>query len=669
VNRDAIPAELRALPQWVVWRREQRDGKATKVPYDAVDPQRLASSTDPDTWSAYTYAVKAVERGAADGIGFVFAPHDPFCGLDFDDCVHGGEIDPYVRRVVRLLDSYGELSPSGTGLHVIARAELAGTRRRTSKTPWGGEFELYDRGRYFTMTGCRLDGAPATVNERQELVDAAREQLLPEPERPRPQPRATAPASVDDAELLERAHAASNGADFGALLRGDTSGYPSWSEADLALCNHLAFWTGGDHARIDTLFRSSGLMRDKWDERRGDSTYGADTIDKALEGRTEFYSPPVEYEPVSGSLGERLRAAAGPSAPRSDDAGTRGASVHPRIIDMAQAMAHANDPLPYRVNPLAMDGFVTVLVGRRGDDKTWLGLIACNAAANGVAMAPFSCNKGPALLLDAESGARLLARRFVLLGLDGDAFTVADGMGLRLPRDIGQVRALVDSVGARLLILDSLRRLTPGGREDKSDDMAPVMTALATLSRETDCAVVILHNRSTKPNAPDMRGSSALEDQADIVWVLERLANDPERKTRRRLRNTKMRVDVEHAPIWLDFKVTAGFMTMAEAVPYAGADQSGEEDKAPPADEVMAERIRVLAGQIDMNGGWLPSRLAAAVGSSQRSGTFQRALGLVLADGWTVTGETKARRIRPPDSRQSHQPLWDGADGANGDES
>ncbi len=91
----------------------------------------------------------------------------------------------------------------------------------------------------------------------------------------------------DDRDLLDKASAASNGASFDALWRGDLSGYGSASEADLALCNHLAFWTGGDPARIDSLFRQSGLMRDKWDR----EDYRDRTIAKALEGRTEFYTP------------------------------------------------------------------------------------------------------------------------------------------------------------------------------------------------------------------------------------------------------------------------------------------------------------------------------------------------------------------------------------------
>ena len=98
-------------------------------------------------------------------------------------------------------------------------------------------------------------------------------------------PRRTSGAvDPDDARLLERAHAARNGPKFAALWRGDVSAYPSHSEADQALCNLLAWWTGGDAARVDGLFRRSGLMRGKWDERRGEPTYGERTIATAIAG-------------------------------------------------------------------------------------------------------------------------------------------------------------------------------------------------------------------------------------------------------------------------------------------------------------------------------------------------------------------------------------------------
>ena len=268
----SIPTELTARRQWVVWRYEKRDGKATKVPYQACAPtnrgaaagtvrKRPASTTDPSTWRSFQEAAIALRDGPFDGVGYVFSEHDPYCGVDFDECVAGGETRPDVAALVLTLDSYTEHSPSGTGLHVIVRAKH-GKGRRTGKTSWGGEFEVYDRARYFAFTGHHVTGQPTTVNDRQRELEDVLAQVWPPQPAPVDAPRSAGTVSLDDRDLLEKAFAASNGADFSALWRGDLNGHASASEADLALCNHLAFWTGGDPARIDSMFRQSGLMRE-----------------------------------------------------------------------------------------------------------------------------------------------------------------------------------------------------------------------------------------------------------------------------------------------------------------------------------------------------------------------------------------------------------------------
>jgi putative DNA primase/helicase len=150
----ALPADLTELHQWVVWRYEERGGKPTKVP---VQPGRSsrASTTNPRTWSSYADACRALVSTEIDGIGFVFSKDDPFCGVDLDDCIAEDDtIHPAALDIVHRLDSYTEISPSGRGLHIICRAEVPeGGPCRTSKTPWGGKFENYDRGRFFCVTG------------------------------------------------------------------------------------------------------------------------------------------------------------------------------------------------------------------------------------------------------------------------------------------------------------------------------------------------------------------------------------------------------------------------------------------------------------------------------------------------------------------------------------
>jgi primase-polymerase (primpol)-like protein len=287
----AMPEELRALRQWVVWRSAERDGKTTKIPFQPRpgQPRRMASTTNPDTWGTFEQALAAQQATGADGMGFVFTAEDPFTGIDVDDCFDStGVIHPEALAIVKSISSYVERSPSGRGLHLIVRGKLNGARHRTSRTPWGGVLEVYDRSRYFTMTG----RGKGEIADRQDQLDQLVTRMLP------PAPAAPACCSnghvdLDDRELLERAFAARNGAKVQALWRGDTSSYGGdHSAADLALCSALAFWVGDDHDRLDRLFRGSLLMREKWNSPRGESTYGRQTIALALAGRADRYQAP-----------------------------------------------------------------------------------------------------------------------------------------------------------------------------------------------------------------------------------------------------------------------------------------------------------------------------------------------------------------------------------------
>lgn len=292
---DAIPAALLAHPNWLGWRLVEREGKQTKVPY-APGSGRLASTTDASTWGTFDQATAFAQRSRnVDGIGFVFTA-TPLCGIDLDHCIDpaSGEIDEWAMAIVRGFDSYTEISPSGTGLHIFVRGKLpaGGRKRKVTGSHPAAAIEVYDHGRYFTFTGRSLGSTPDQVEDRQaELTAWHADTFPPEPDAEVAAAAPPTPISVSDAELIDLARNARNGSKFAALWAGDVSGHGNdRSGADLALCNDLAFWTGKDAQRMDALFRQSGLMRAKWDSKRGDSTYGAWTIQRAISGTGETYS-------------------------------------------------------------------------------------------------------------------------------------------------------------------------------------------------------------------------------------------------------------------------------------------------------------------------------------------------------------------------------------------
>ncbi len=145
---DAVPADLQEYRQWVGWRAQLKaDGKLNKIP---CSPHSgiTGDAHDPRNWSSYIEAIVAYIGFQLDGIGFVLTERDPFAGVDLDHCLDAsGVVAPWAARIVALLDSYTEVTPSGTGLRVLVRGTLPpGGRKR-------GDIEMYDRRRFLTVTG------------------------------------------------------------------------------------------------------------------------------------------------------------------------------------------------------------------------------------------------------------------------------------------------------------------------------------------------------------------------------------------------------------------------------------------------------------------------------------------------------------------------------------
>lgn len=146
-----IPEQLAERPQWVCWRLEGRDGKETKVPYTPATGRR-ASSVDLMTWGTILDALAAYERPEPhyDGIGFCFCSADPFCGIDLDGCRNPetGAVEGWAQKLIGCVrEGYVEVSPSGTGIHIICEGVVRGGAVRK------GPIEIYGLDRFFTVTG------------------------------------------------------------------------------------------------------------------------------------------------------------------------------------------------------------------------------------------------------------------------------------------------------------------------------------------------------------------------------------------------------------------------------------------------------------------------------------------------------------------------------------
>ena len=267
-----------------------------KVPINAMDGQP-AKSNDPTTWCDFDTACRGKERFGLDGIGFMFSG-DGIFGIDIDHCYdpETQELDPAAAEIIETVQSYTELSPSGTGIHILCKGALPEGRKRR------GAVEMYSTLRYFTVTGNQF-GLEYPFSDCTERVAVMHRKYLGEEENaagaqkaalPMPTGRGTnADMSVD--AILRRMFDSKHGQKLQDLYNGSWERYGigdgSQSSADQAFCNTLAFWCRCDAALMDAIFRRSGLYRQKWDKRRGAKTYGQITIDRAIKDCRDIWEP------------------------------------------------------------------------------------------------------------------------------------------------------------------------------------------------------------------------------------------------------------------------------------------------------------------------------------------------------------------------------------------
>lgn len=304
---DQIPTPLLERDQWVCWEFQARDSKWTKVPRRTNG--KAAKANDPSTWTSFADVLDAAKRNPNLGVGFVFGADDPFIGIDLDGCLMpDGELKPWATPILeRFADTYAEVSPSGHGIKLWAQGSLAGLITGTgTRRPCGdGQVEIYDRGRFFTVTGKRFATSALGVAEHQSdtrwllahigatgatcaataaIPAAVAVEPLPAPE---PSREFTGDEQAALRAKLEAARA--NVPKFADLWLGGACGYytagmPDPSRADMAFCNFVAYHLGLDATGVDQAFRMSERMRPKWNQRHyGDGrTYGQGTIQEAM---------------------------------------------------------------------------------------------------------------------------------------------------------------------------------------------------------------------------------------------------------------------------------------------------------------------------------------------------------------------------------------------------
>ncbi|MFR7538700.1 MAG: hypothetical protein ACLUX8_08085, partial [Clostridium sp.] len=293
---------LKEMPIWVVWKYETVNGKRTKVLYSAKTKNKCGTNEKYQVqWVLFEEASNVAANANFDGVGFVI-PRG-YAVIDMDHL----EDENVPQQIGSLIPSYMEVSPSGEGRHIVAKVDVAAIPTEDGKLAPAyyvknphNHLELYIGGltnRYMTFTGNAVNDI-AVVDCTKGILAFLEKYMKREKFR-----KASSIADeeeeakkLSDFEIIQIAGGRAKNADkFNKLyVQGDKSEYGSGSEADLALCNYIAFYSQGDEETIDRLYRSSAIMRDKWER----EDYRKSTIQKAIAlCGGEFYTGKVPMPP------------------------------------------------------------------------------------------------------------------------------------------------------------------------------------------------------------------------------------------------------------------------------------------------------------------------------------------------------------------------------------
>ena len=296
---DAVPTELKALNIWLPFRTSPRsNGKLNKAPYDRNGGK--ASYTDPAEWMSYEECLDRLHAAKYDGLGIVIMKQLGIVGVDFDDCDSGNDFK--VRERIAVLNTYTEVSFSGAGVHCLAYGHLPPQGR---KRP---DIEMYDDSRYFVVTGNHLAGTPLSLASRELEILTIHKEAWPDMH------AANTPkgGSITNTYLTEKEGKGIGELVFDgsreigdsqvlSLLQQDevaSKYFQGWlgtlgdhSRADWALAGKLAFYCGNRLDQMERVFRRSGLYRPKCNERRRNSTYLRDTLERMVRVRVASGNP------------------------------------------------------------------------------------------------------------------------------------------------------------------------------------------------------------------------------------------------------------------------------------------------------------------------------------------------------------------------------------------
>ena len=506
ISVESIPEELKACNQWVMYRLMKKPGKVKpdRVPMRANFSN--ASVTNPKTWCSFDDAVSALKKKNFNGIGFVFTKDDSYCGVDMDSCVNPKTniIESWAKDWIDKFASYTELSPSGTGVHIIVKGKLLSEKGKKKE-----DYEIYDRKRFFTVTGNIISPEYSHIEECQEVAEEfynfiADKQAI-KTEIPLPEGQVLSSKEIED--IIKKAKAAANGEKFLKLFDGawEELDHPSQSEADQALCDLLAYWTNCNPMGIDQLFRKSKLYRDKWDR----DDYRDSTIENAISIITHKQT--------------------------KDDTSSKEEVAEGFPIIHISSVKH--QPMEYQIDKIWPINSVGIMSGLPGAHKSWLAWEIAVCISSGTKLfGIYECRKGRVLAFNAEDDPSMVSRSRVKaiackkkLDFKNLDLHLIDVPGITLNDSNVQekLECTIKQYKPDMVIFDPLRNVHSLD-EDSASEMSKLLHFIREMNRKYSCSdLLVCHDKKPRRvgggNRPDqVRGSNALLGWRDNAIFLDR---------------------------------------------------------------------------------------------------------------------------------------------------
>lgn len=487
--------------QWVLWRLEEHDGNTKKVPY--IKGNRHASTTDPTTWLTHNEAWNAYsEHDDYDGIGLVFG--GDVLGVDLDKCLEGGEItDPIVSSFVEAANTYTEISPSGTGLHLYFKL-TAPLRLKKNRH---GKYEMYTTNRYFTFTGNlynQNEVCTVSPSQAESLLKILGYPWNPVSEAAN-QVVSGSSTNLDLEIVKQKMFASQNGTEIKALYSGNTSQYSDdTSAADAALVQQLNYWTNGDRDAMKTLWLDSGLaQRDKTQSRE-------DYVERTLNFALTSSQGPTEAQlstPSTDSSNVKTMTPCAVFAREEID-----------LEDLLKMEIHTE----WDVEQLITKGSLNMIASPPHQGKTFMALHIAVCVANGLPVfGKFQVTESKNVMIvneeDVLADIKGRLESMVPEKRTGKRIKLYSNMGMKVSEEWVEAlleRAKANSIG--LVILDSLAALSLAN-ENEAQAMQQVMDLFRRIVNAGITVVFIHHDRKGQSQDTDAgslmdkaRGSSAI---------------------------------------------------------------------------------------------------------------------------------------------------------------